>query len=198
MRANRFWPAWVVVSAVIAASCSSSGSSSTPVTSAPVATSPPGASGAPAGFATFSNPSPPFTISYPTAWKTNTSVAGAVVAFLAPASSAGDTFSENVNVLHQTVANGMTLQRYTDASIQSAGQVVDNFQQVGSSTTTLSGTPAEKIEYTGDVNGASYHFFAEWTVVGTDAWVLTYSAQPAEYDTYFQDAQTSIESFTLG
>jgi hypothetical protein len=198
MRAKRFRLTAMVFSAIVAVSCSST-SSSTTATTQP-ATNPPSASSSvgPAGFTTFSNPSPAFTISYPKAWKTNTQVSGAVVAFLAPQSSATDTFAENVNVLHQTVANGMTLQQYTDESIRGAGQIVGNFQQVSLSTTTLSGLPGEKIEYQGVVNSKSYRFFAEWTLSGTDAWVLTYSAEPESYDTYLPDARTTIESFKLG
>jgi eukaryotic-like serine/threonine-protein kinase len=200
MRAKRFRLTVVSFSAIVAVSCSSTNSSTTATTQP--ATNPPSApassSGGPAGFSTFSNPSPAFTISYPQAWKTNTQVSGAVVAFLAPQSTTTDTFAENVNVLHQTVANGMTLKQYTDESIRGAGQIVGNFQQVSLSTTTLSGLPGEMIEYQGVVNGKSYRFFAEWTLSGTDAWVLTYSAEPESYDTYLPDARTAIESFKLG
>jgi hypothetical protein len=184
----------VITLTITTVSCSSTTSSTTTPTTPTTEAS----SGPPAGFTAFTNESPAFTIAYPATWKTTTKVSGAVVAFLAPASSGSDTFSENVNVLHQTVATGTTLQQYTDRSIQSAGQVVGDFKQVSAGTTTLSGLPAERIEYTGTVSGASYHFFAEWAVTGTDAWVLTYTGQPAEFPTYLSDAQTTIASFQLG
>jgi len=186
----------LAVVALLGAACGGSSSSGASATSSPAGETSSGS--ASSGFATYTNPSPPFTISYPQGWRTNTTVSGAIVAFLAPTTSTSDVFAENVNVLKQTVPSGTTLQQYTDASISSAGQVVQNFHQVSSTTSTLSGLPAQVVEYTGDLNGKSYHFFAEWAIDGTDAWVLTYSAEPDAYDQFLPDAKTTIESFHLG
>jgi hypothetical protein len=184
---------------VVAAAASCGGNASSPPPASSSTSSPPtaSASGVPAGFATYTNPSPAFTIVYPQEWSASTTVSGAVVVFLAPASDASDQFRENVNVLRQTVNTGMTLERYTSLSLASVGQVVQNFNQLNLSTTTLSGMPAQRIEYTGDVNGKNYHFFAEWIVTGTDAWVLTYTAEENAYQQYLPDAQTTITSFQL-
>jgi hypothetical protein len=152
----------------------------------------------PEGFTTYANPSPAFTIAHPLTWSTRTPVSGAVVAFLAPRSDASDLFSENVNVLRQPVNSGMTLERYTSLSLSNAAQIIQNFNQVSLSTTILSGIPAQRLEYTGAVNGTSLHFFAEWIVTGTDAWVLTYTAEERAYQQYLPDAQTTIKSFHLG
>jgi hypothetical protein len=187
-----------IVLIAAAASCGGTTSSLPPATSSTSSTPVASASAVPEGFATYANPSPPFTIVYPQAWSTSTTVSGAIVVFLAPTSDASDQFRENVNVLRQTVNSGMTLQRYTTLSIANAGQIVQNFNQVDLKSTALSGMPAQRIEYTGDVNGKSYHFFAEWIVTGTDAWVLTYTAEESAYQQFLPDAQTTIKSFHLG
>jgi hypothetical protein len=190
--------ACAIVMVAVAASCGGADSSPPPATFSTSSTPVASASGVPSGFATYTNPSPSFTITYPQAWSTSTTVSGAIVVFLAPATDASDLFRENVNVLRQTVTSGMTLQRYTTLSLANVGQVVQNFNQVNLNTTTLSGMAAQRIEYTGDVNGKSYHFFAEWIVTGTDAWVLTYTAEEIAFQQYLPDAQTTIKSFHLG
>jgi hypothetical protein len=190
--------ACAIVLAAAAASCGGTTSTPPPATFSTSSTPVVSASAVPEGFATYTNPSPPFTIVYPQAWSTSTTVSGAIVVFLAPTSEASDQFRENVNVLRQTVTSGMTLERYTTLSLANVGQVVQNFSQVNLSTTALSGMPAQRIEYTGDVNGKSYHFFAEWLVTGTDAWVLTYTAEEAAFPQFLPDAKTTIKSFHLG
>ena len=155
-------------------------------------------SGAPAGFEVFTSTSPAFTIAHPSGWNTKTDVSGAIVAFVTPRSGSSDQFSENVNVLTETVPQGTTLEQYTAASLANADSVIQNFQKLSSSTTTLSGLPAQRMEYSGSVSGKSLQFLAEWAVSGTTAWVLTYSAEPPSYQQYLSDATATIQSFKLG
>jgi len=154
-------------------------------------------SSAPSGQVTYSHTSPAFRVDHPSSW-TETSSAGVLIAFTTPLSEQSDMFSENVNILQQSLPAGTTLQEYTNLSLANAGSIVTDFHVVSSRTTTLSSLPAQELEYTGSVGAKSLHFFAEWTVVGTSAYVLTYTAEPASYQRYLAEAVAIIHSFRLG
>jgi hypothetical protein len=54
------------------------------------------------------------------------------------------------------------------------------------------------VEYTATSNGQHARFYAEWAIDGTDAWVITYTADPGDYERLLGDAKATISSFTLG
>jgi eukaryotic-like serine/threonine-protein kinase len=152
----------------------------------------------PSGFVLYSSASPAFSIAHPAAWKARTDASTALVALVAPLDGSQDQFAENVNVLRQDVAAGTTLAQYTEASLRQAGSMIQGFVMRSAYPATLSGLPAEAVEYSGSVETKAYHWFAEWTVTGTAAYVVTYSAQPHSYERFLQDARATIESFHLG
>ena len=100
--------------------------------------------------------------------------------------------------MRQDVPAGTTLQQYTDASLAQGGSAMDDFTVVAKGSTTLSGLPATWVEYTATANGQHAHFYAEWAIDGTDAWVITYSADPGDYERLLGDAKATISSFKLG
>jgi hypothetical protein len=151
----------------------------------------------PSGFIVYTSDSPAFSIAYPSDWTTNFSSSQALFAVVAPVAS-GDSFAENVNVLRQDVPAGTTLQQYTDSSLAQGASAVDNFTVVAKGATTLSGLPATWVEYTAAANGQHAHFYAEWAIHGTDAWVITYSADPGDYERLLGGAKATISSFKLG
>jgi serine/threonine-protein kinase len=157
------------------------------------ASSPP----APAGQIRYSNHSPDFTVDHPISWD-EASFPGALVVFTTSSSEPSDAFAENVNVLQQSVPEGTTLQEYTTQSLAQADDIIEDFQVVSSHTTTLSTLPAQELEYTGIVGGRNLQFFAAWTISGTSAYVLTYTAEPASYQRYLTEAVAIIRSFSLG
>jgi hypothetical protein len=156
------------------------------------------ASPVPSGFVVYTSASPAFSIAHPAAWTARTDVSTALVALVAPLDGSQDQFSENVNVLRQDVAAGTTLAQYTEASLGQAGSIIQGFAKLSSAPVTLSGLPAEAVEYTGSIQKRTYHWFAEWTVTGTAAYVVTYSAKSDSYDRFLPDARATIASFHLG
>jgi len=185
----------LVVWALAAAGCAggtrtdTAGSSSAPASHGPRA--------APSGFTVHTSDSPAFSIAYPPDWTTNSSSSQTLFAVVAPVPS-GDTFAENVNVIRQTVPSGTTLQQYTEESLTQGGSVLDDFKVIHSGSTTLAGLPATWVEYTASSRGTDAHFYAEWTLHGTDAWVITYAADPDDYERVLGDAKATISSFELG
>ncbi|MEA2550845.1 MAG: hypothetical protein QOE25_614 [Actinomycetota bacterium] len=155
------------------------------------------------GFTTYSNADPAFVISHPSGWREHRLVASdpgvstAIVAFSTRLDGPSDYFTENVVVSRNVVPDGMTLDEYTAFSIANKPKTVTNFQLVLKQPAILSGLPAEALEYTGTASNRSLHWFTEWAVSGTSAYVISYMAEPDSYDRYLQDAKATIESFHL-
>jgi eukaryotic-like serine/threonine-protein kinase len=187
--------ALLVLTALLSAGCS--GGSGTDTAGSPSATAPHEPNPGPSGFKLYTSDSPAFSIAYPSGWTTNSSSSQALFAVVAPVAS-GDSFAENVNVLRQVVPAGTTLQQYTDTSLAQGGSAVDDFTVAAKGSTTLSGLPATWVEYTATSNGQHGQFYAEWAIDGTDAWVITYTADPGDYKRLLADAKATISSFTLG
>src|SRR5687768_16569850 len=91
-------------------------------------------------------------LQYPKTWSTREDQKGAVVTFLAPSENErGDRLRENVNVMVQD-AQGMTLAQYTDFSKKQLLQMVQAADLERITDTTLGGSPAKQIVYTGRDN----------------------------------------------
>lgn len=144
-----------------------------------------------------------FEIHYPSNWTRQEqepfgTLALIFVAFLSPQESASDMFLENINITVQDLSNQpMTLDEYTNLSINQMSQYITDFNIIDSSVTTLVGNPAHKIVYTGKEGQNNLKWMQIWTIKDNKAYVITYTAKIDTYSNFLGTIQQMINSFKL-
>jgi hypothetical protein len=140
-----------------------------------------------------------FSMRFPATWKKVENRDGAAVIFISPLQNKLDIFPENVNVVVQDISgNIMSLEDYTRTAIMQV-QVVfkDSIQITQSEGTYLSGHPAYKFVYIGKGPETEFKIMHVWTVVGTTAYQITYTALASQFDQYIDQVNKMVDSFRL-
>ncbi|MGZ7188651.1 MAG: PsbP-related protein [Halobacteriota archaeon] len=134
-----------------------------------------------------------FTINYPPDWTKDEPKSGVIaVLFRIPTNNA----TENLNVQVWNRSANDTLSNLT-ASRLLALQDFSHFAQIEAGDTTLAGNPAYKIVYTATVDGDHLKVTEIWTVKHGKEYIITYKADPKDFDTYASTAQQMIDSFKI-
>jgi eukaryotic-like serine/threonine-protein kinase len=157
---------------------------------------------------TYENPGFGMTIQYPSAWSvtqvrdnpTAPSNGSLVAIFRAPIESPTDVYQENVLVNVQgPLPSGMTLQQYTDSSVNAFRNMSDTIKVFDSSPTTMGGLPAHKLVYTSSgIPGLNLKKMQAFTVVnGNMAYVVTFSAEDSQFNRYLPDVEKMVSSMRI-
>lgn len=137
-----------------------------------------------------------YTIQYPANW-TQQYVENAT-GFMSPLESETDLFQENVNVLIQDLsAQPMSLKDFTDLSKK---QYTDGYGPsaiISLKDTTFLGNTAEVGIFNISVNGTSIKLEQYWFIKNDNAFILTYTADPGQFDKYRKIAEKVMRSFKL-
>jgi hypothetical protein len=134
-----------------------------------------------------------FTITYPSDWIKDVPKSGPIsVLFRMPTNNP----SENLNVQVWNRSANETLDNRT-GSILAAVQDFSNYTEIAAGNATLGGNPAYKVSYTATYDGAYLKFTQIWTVQDGKEYLITYKADPRDFDTYANIAQQMIDSFKI-
>jgi hypothetical protein len=71
------------------------------------------------------------------------------------------------------------------------------FKESGSGQVTLSGQPGQQETYTETVNNDSLEILAEWTVIGGQPWLVTYTSEEPRFGSGLSQARHLINSLSL-
>ena len=144
----------------------------------------------------YNNANLKFSIKYPEGWlkQPNTNI----VVFLSPKENAMDAFQENVNVIFQDLSKQpMSLEQYTELTKK---QVIDNFGTsaiVVLKNATISGQQGKELIYNMNYQGKKLKVRQCWIIKGKAAYLLTYTAEPEQYNKYENTATEIIGSFKV-
>ncbi len=146
----------------------------------------------------FRHPTDGFSIKYPAKWIKVVNKDGASVIFLSPKESDLDVFQENVNVVVQNQTGApMSLQKYTDRAIFQLKVVFkEGIKVVDSEGAYLDGKPAYKIIYE-TAGDPSFKIMHVWTVVGSRAYQVTFTAYTSRFEDFKDVAEKMIQSFRI-
>lgn len=134
-----------------------------------------------------------FTITYPSDWIKDVPKSGPIsVLFRMPTNNP----SENLNVQVWNRSANETLDNRT-ASILAAVQDFSNYTEIAAGNATLGGIPAYRVSYTATYDGAYLKFTQIWTIQDGKEYLITYKADPRDFDTYASTAQQMIDSFKI-
>jgi hypothetical protein len=134
-----------------------------------------------------------FTIKYPSDWTKDVPKSGAIsVLFRMPTKNA----EENLNVQVWNRSANETLSSRTALTL-AAVQDFSNYTEISAGNTTLGGNPAYKVTYTATYGGDHLKFTQIWTIKHGKEYIITYKADPKNFDTYASTAQQMIDSFKI-
>lgn len=134
-----------------------------------------------------------FEIIYPESWskqeKSN------AVFFLSPKKNDKDLFQENVNIILQDLSlQPMNLEQYTELTKK---QVIDNFGKtaiISLKDITISNQKGKEFIYNMSYQGKELKLKQYWFVVNNTAYLISYTAEPKEFNSY----ETSISKMITG
>ncbi|MBA3704323.1 MAG: hypothetical protein H0W84_00030 [Bacteroidetes bacterium] len=137
-----------------------------------------------------------FSIKYPATWikQPNPNI----MVFLSPKENVMDMFQENVNVILQNLSRQpMTIEQYTEVTKR---QVVDNFGAsaiVSLKNVTIAGETGRELIYNMNYQGKKLKVKQCWIIKNHNAYLLTYTAEPEQYNKYENIAVEMTNSFKL-
>lgn len=148
---------------------------------------------------TYSDSTYKYQIQYPDGW-TPYQQTSMNILFLSPQEGPTDQFRENVNVLIQDLSaqQPMSLADFSKLSIDQIKQMAvadtagQQFREV-----TFAGQKAQEGICKLPVNGLVIKVKQDWFVLGHFAYIITYTAEPAQFSRYEPMADTVMQSFKL-
>ncbi len=140
-----------------------------------------------------------FALKYPAVWSFAENKNGAVVIFYSPKENALDIFQENVNIVVQDIAqNPMNLEKYTETAITQMQAVFGtNLEILDSLPTFIDGHPAHRFIFIGKGPNGNLQYQCRWTLVGTTAYQITYTAMASGYERHVARAEGIMKSFHI-
>lgn len=146
----------------------------------------------------YENSSQGFKINYPEMWlpRNRDDFFATGVIFVSPLENDTDNFKEKVSVLVENLSSEISLAQYTDESIAEIKKLSD--PSVGDALeSTLGDNEARQVIYRGEENGKSVQRMQTWSVKDNQAYVITYTAQPDNYDNYLPTVEKMLTSFEI-
>ena len=140
-----------------------------------------------------------FALKYPASWSLAENKEGPVAIFYSPKESAMDIFPENVNIVVQDISHDpMDLEKYTKTAIAQMQAVFGtNLEIRDSSPATIDNRPAHQFVFIGKGPDGNLQYMCRWTLVGTTAYQITYTALASGYEKHLAQAQRIMNSFRI-
>lgn len=140
-----------------------------------------------------------FSLKYPAAWSFSENLAGAAAVFFSPKETALDTFQESVNVVVQDISqHPRTLADYTQTAIMQMQAVFGtNLEILDSSPVTIDGREGHQFGFLGKGPQGNVQYLCRWTIIGTNAYQITYTATESGYPKFVKQAERMMKSFKI-
>ena len=141
-----------------------------------------------------------FSIKYPEYWRVVEKPQNVdVVVFVSPQESEADAYWENVNVTVVPLDPKISsLGKFTTVTIrQLTGVFEGQIQVLQSYPFSVGGRPGHVLVFCGRNTAEPIQYMHAWTVWGTRAYIITYTALKKDFDNYAADAMDMIKSFKL-
>ena len=146
--------------------------------------------------AQYENSTQGFRVDYPEEWsrQNRDDFFATGVVFFSPLADENDRFKERVSILVENLSNEMTLEEYTQQSLDEIKQLSDP-ALAPAKEIALGANEGRQVVYRGEENGATVRRMQTWTVTGDRAYIITYTALPESYEEYLPLVEQTIASF---
>ncbi len=138
-----------------------------------------------------------YRIKYPKEWSKQEFMDTGVI-FTSPKENTSDNFRENLHIIVQDLSsNPVTLDEYTNESIEKILESVPNVNILKSEKTIVSSNPAYMVIYTGNQEDYHLKWMQIWTLKENKAFIITYTAEEESYDNFLNIIEEMINSFEV-
>jgi eukaryotic-like serine/threonine-protein kinase len=136
-----------------------------------------------------------FRLLYPSDWRPIPADAfGVKAAFLIPTKKPVDVFDENINLVIHDLKQKLSLNEYTAGAMNKISSV-PSIKILESNDFELSGERAHRVVFTGQLGNLPMKWLQVWALHENKAFVITYSAEAADYDACVSDVEKFIRLF---
>ncbi len=136
-------------------------------------------------------------IKYPQGWTKQEGGTGTVVQFFSPKES-NSTSQEALTIIVQDLsAQSLTLDAFTQRITSQLKQTITDFNLIESGASTLAGSPAHKVVYTGIQGQRNPKVLRVWTIVNSKGYIIMYAADLSKYSEFLGIIQQMIDSFSI-
>lgn len=140
-----------------------------------------------------------FSIKYPASWTYKENTNDAVIIFYSPQENDLDFFKESVNIVVQDISgNPMNLRNYSKLAIEQMEAVFgENMIILESVPTFVADRSGYKLVFLGKGLEAELQYMSVWTIDGTTAYQVTYTAIASQYERYISKVEKMLKSFRI-
>jgi hypothetical protein len=140
-----------------------------------------------------------YSIQYPENWDVdNSGQMGTSFFLFSRQTSPQDQFKENVNLIIQDLsAHNINLDQYVEISVDQIKTMITNGNLLTSERVNRNNTEFHKVIYTGDQGVYKLKFEQYFWVTNKNAYVLTFTCEVAQFDTYKEIGEKILNSFVI-
>lgn len=149
------------------------------------------------GFSAYENTEKGFSIEYPTTWnmyENPTQAPGVDTLFSSPSNEPTKTGNLMVSVMGDV---SMTMDEFKEAHIENLSVLLSDFSITSQNATTLSDLPGYELVFTFTSEGYTWRQLETWTISDNTLYLLVHQADQANYETFVDDIQHMINSFSI-
>ncbi len=141
-----------------------------------------------------------FSLRYPNDWIANENYLGAAIFIGSPLVDKDDKFSENVNLMIQdlgVMAQEIDLKVYAEITEGQIKTMVQDGKMIISKVIRLNNRDGHLFIYTGKTNGFGLKFKQIVFIESKKAYVVSYTAEQSQYETFLKSADVILNSFKI-
>ena len=133
------------------------------------------------------------TFQHPSSWTVSHTTTGPLYVFIDPAGRAS--FRRNINLVLQTSAEPLTAAGYLEIDL---GQIRQDHGTITQQhAVSFDGTPGYRVVWTAKVSGSTYELLSQWTIRHGEAWLFTFTSDPARFGSVLPIVERLLASLKL-
>lgn len=139
-----------------------------------------------------------YSIQYPDEWSLDQSgQMGMSFGIFSPQKSSNDLFRENINLIEQDLSGyNMDLDQYMELNLSQLKSMIANYELI-SNRRIAGSNEYHQLIYNGSQGQFNLTFEQFFWVIGTRAYVLTFTSEQSEFENYRQTAEAILGSFKI-
>lgn len=138
-----------------------------------------------------------YSIQFPLGWEVMKGAMGTDVIALAPIKDPDDLFRENINIIYAKLDTPISREEYYTLNMRSLAQLLVDFDLEKSEDVKIDGLDAKKIIFTHTMGVVNAKVLQYLILDGDKAYVMTFTADPLDFDKYLGTFEQIENSFKL-
>lgn len=138
-----------------------------------------------------------YSIQFPPTWEIVTGAMGTDVIALAPASDPSDLFRKSVNVIFAKISQNLTREEYYSFNLNSLERLLSDFDLEENHEAMIGGVEAREVIFTHTMGVVNVKVMQYLVLSKGKGYVITFTANRADFEKYFKTFKQIAESLRL-